>query len=208
MTDFLFHSIIQNIPRTGKRLMVLAAALGAGALCSAQAKPAANPAPDVLVLTNGDTLHGKLVNVIGGKVTFHSDPLGDVSLTWDKIKELHSANAFAVLDSRAKPPKRHGKIPIPTGTVDATTEGLTVQPVTGPALAPIPLKNAQFVMEQATLDKQINRSPGFFTGWNGAATAGATLVTASTNQYTVSGAVSLVRTVPTVPWLNPRNRTS
>ena len=63
-------------------------------------------------------------------------------------------------------------------------------------------------MDSATLDKQLNHEPGFFTGWNGAATAGATLVSATQNQYTVSGSVGLVRVVPTVPWLDPRNRTS
>ena len=48
------------------------------------------PLPDTLVLSNGDTLHGKLVEEAGGTVTFHCDPLGDVKLTWDKIKELHA----------------------------------------------------------------------------------------------------------------------
>ena len=204
MTDSLFRLSRKAI----FHLAALAAVLCTCALCSAQAKPAANPAPDVLVLSNGDTLHGKLINAIGGKVTFHSDPLGDVSLPWDKIKELHAAEPFAVLDSRAKPPKRHGKVPIPEGTIEANSEEVTLQTENGPPLPPIPLKNAQFIMDAATLDKQINRSPGFLAGWNGAATAGATLVSASTNQYTFAGAVSLARVVPTVPWLNPRNRTS
>ena len=39
-------------------------------------------------------------------------------------------------------------------------------------------------------------------------TAGATLVTATQNQYTFSGAIGLVRVVPTVSWLDPRDRTS
>jgi hypothetical protein len=63
-------------------------------------------------------------------------------------------------------------------------------------------------VDQATLDKQMNHEPGFRSGWNGAATAGATLVTATQNQYTFSGGIGLVRTVPTVTWINPRNRTS
>ena len=53
-------------------------------------KSAPNPAPDVLVLSNGDTLHGKFVSETAGKVTFHSDPLGDISVSWDKIKEMHA----------------------------------------------------------------------------------------------------------------------
>lgn len=205
--DFSARSAGQALKRAA-HMAAAAAALGAGVFCAAQAKPAANPAPDVLVLTNGDTLHGKFVNEIGGKVTFHSDPLGDLSVPWDKIKELHTSERLAVLDSRVKPQGRHGKVGIATGTVEANSEAVTLQPESGPPLAPIPLKNAQFIMDAATLEKQINKNPGFFTGWNGSATMGATLVTAAENQYTVSGAVGLVRVVPTVPWLNPRNRTS
>jgi hypothetical protein len=63
-------------------------------------------------------------------------------------------------------------------------------------------------MDKATLDKQLYHHPGFFTGWNGAATAGTAIVAATQNQYTFSGGVGLVRVVPTASWLSPRNRTS
>jgi hypothetical protein len=188
------------------------AAVGAGTLCAAQAapapKPTPNPAPDVLILSNGDTLHGKFVSEIGGKVTFHSDPLGDVSIGWDKVKELHATEPFAVFDSRVKPTGRRGKVQFSSGPIEANSEAVVVHPETGVTIPPIPIKNAEFIMDQATLDKEINHEPGFFTGWNGAATAGATLVTSAENQYTVSGAVGLVRAIPTVPWLPARNRTS
>src|ERR1017187_10908771 len=69
--------------------LLLAIALTGHLTSYAQSAPAA---PDVLVLSDGDTLHGKFVNEIGGKVTFPTDSLGDVSLTWDKIKELHSTD--------------------------------------------------------------------------------------------------------------------
>jgi hypothetical protein len=63
-------------------------------------------------------------------------------------------------------------------------------------------------MDKATLDKQLFHHPGFFSGWNGAATAGASIVSATQNQYAFSGAVDLVRVVPTASWLSPHNRTS
>jgi hypothetical protein len=50
--------------------------------------------------------------------------------------------------------------------------------------------------------------PSFFSGWNGGANAGATVVAATQNQYAFSGSLGLVRVVPTVSWLDPRNRTS
>src|ERR1700722_19326131 len=103
------------------QVFILAITLSAAALCIAQTKPTApvtNPEPDVLVLSNGDTLHGKFVSEVGVKVTFHSDALGDISLSWDKIKELHATEQFGVLNQtialRGK--KRHVQIPV--GAVD------------------------------------------------------------------------------------------
>lgn len=58
------------------------------------------------------------------------------------------------------------------------------------------------------MNKDVFHEPGFFSGWNGAASAGASIVTATENQYTFSGGIGLVKQVPTVNWLQPRNRTS
>ncbi len=169
---------------------------------------AAAAAPDVLVLINGDTLRGKLVSEVGGKVTFHSDPLGDISLDWDKIKELHTSRSFAVLNKNVKIFGKKNAASIPTGTIEMTNQSLTLHTGNAPAPAPIPVVDAQYIMDKAALDKQLYHHPGFFTGWNGAATAGASVVAATQNQYAFSGAIGLVRVVPTVTWLSPRNRTS
>jgi len=193
------------------RIAMPAVALGAAALCAAQSKPAApvtNPAPDELVLSNGDTLHGKFVSAVAGKVTFHSEPLGDISLSWDKIKELHATEQFGVLSSTVKLRGKKDAGQIPVGTLDVADQAVTVHPGDATASAPIPVKDAQYITDEATLNKQVNRQPSFLAGWNGPATAGATLVTATQNQYTFSGAIGLVRVVPTVSWLNPRDRTS
>ena len=90
------------------------------------AKPAADaPAPDTLVLSNGDTLHGKLVEEAGGTVTFHCDPLGDVKLTWDKIKELHAGENFAVLNAQTKNRGRKAAEKLPAGSIDVANGALT-----------------------------------------------------------------------------------
>jgi Protein of unknown function, DUF481 len=171
------------------------------------AQTAAAP-PDVLVLSNGDTLHGKFVNAIDGKVTFHCDPLGDVVLEWDKIKELHTGGDFAVFDKTVKINGKKGAAKLPTGTIEVANKSLTLHTEGAAAPPPIPVGNAEFIMDKATLDKQLYHHPGFFQGWNGAATAGASLVSATQNSYAFSGAIDLVRTVPTATWLAPRNRTS
>jgi len=182
--------------------------LGTAFACSAKAesdkKPSAPP-PDVLVLSDGDTLHGKFVNEIGGKVTFHTDSLGDVTLTWDKIKELHTTQKFGVLQQTAALGGKHAAAKIPTGTLDVTDGKLTVNAEGAPSA--VPVAKAQYVMDESVLRKQVYSAPGFFSGWNGAATAGATVVSATSDQYTFSGALNLVRTVPVAPWLDPKNKT-
>jgi hypothetical protein len=176
--------------------------------CVAQDKKP-DAAPDTLVLSNGDTLHGKLVQEVGGTVTFHSDPLGDLTIKWSAIKELHAGGSFAVLNSDMKHRGRKAMAQLPEGSIDATGDSVSLQPTNqATAPAPIPTKNAEVIVTSAELDKQLHHEPGFFTGWNGAATAGATLVTATQNQYQVSGSVGVVRVVPTVSWLDSRNRTS
>ena len=187
------------------RLLLLALISSAALTLSSQTNPAADP--DVLVLSNGDTLHGKFVSAIQGKITFHSDPLGDVSIEWDKVKELHTAQKFAVVDKTVKLHGRKNTGAIPEGTIDVKNQKLTVKADQGEAREPIPVKDAPYVMDVATLDRQINHKPSLLSGWEGAATAGATLVSATQNQYTVSGGIGLARTIPTVAWLNPRNRT-
>ncbi len=196
------------------RLVIFATALSMIAVCTAQGqpdpdkKPAPNPAPGVLVLSNGDTLHGKFVSETAGKVTFHSELLGDISVSWDKIKEMHVTGRFGVLNSAVKVGHRKGAGKIPVGSLDVADQAVTVREENVPPIAPIPVKDAEYIMDEATLNKQVYHQPSFFAGWNGPVTGGATLVTATQNQYTVSGAIGLVRVVPTVSWLNPRDRTS
>lgn len=188
--------------------VVLAAGLGTTLTCAAQTKPAPNSAPDVLVLSNGDTLHGKFVDAIHGKVTFHSAPLGDITLDWDKIKELHTGQNVAVIDKSVKLHGRKNEGKIPAGTVEVANKAVTVQPESGPALQPIQEENVPYMLDEATLNKQIHHTPGFLEGWNGPVTAAATIVSATQKQYAFSGAVGLVRTVPTATWLNLRHRDS
>jgi hypothetical protein len=168
--------------------------------------------PDVIVFTNGDQLSGKFVNEIAGKITFHSDIVGDITTTWDKVKELHTGQTVAVVEQGVK--FVHHRIPdtVAVGTISVADQQITMvqlQPGTHYISAqPIPVKSAQYIVDQGTLNKQLRGEPGFFHAWNGTATAGLTLVQATQNQYTFNAAVALQRLVPTVSWLDPRNRTT
>lgn len=196
------------LPRPWRFAPVLLLALAIPLLrCAAQDKKAAPT--DVLLLSDGDTLHGTFVQVADGTVTFHTASLGDVKVAWNKIQSLQVSGNFAVLSSKQKLRGKNAIAHLPEGSLNITGQSVSVHPTNAqPAPPPIPTKEAQFIIDSATLNKQLYHEPGFLKGWNGAATAGATLVSATQNQYTVTGSVGLERVVPTVSWLDSRNRTS
>ncbi|MFZ0662622.1 MAG: DUF481 domain-containing protein [Acidobacteriaceae bacterium] len=180
-----------------------AAPSGTGA---AQAQPAG--APDLLILANGDRISGTFVREVAGEVVFHDDILGDITVPWSKIRELHTQTKVAVLEKGVS--VRHGQLPanLPQGSVAIANGMVTVHPENNAIIAPIPLANAQYIIDQATLHKQIFGHPSFTQGWNGGATIGLTVVQATQNQFSFAGSLGLVRVVPTASWLDPRNRTS
>lgn len=164
--------------------------------------------PDVIVFTNGDRLTGTFIREAGGTVLFHSDVLGDVSIPWSKIREMHAHENMAVLSTNVTP--HHGKQSriLPVGTLSVSGDMITVHPANHAMIQPIPVKNAQYIMDRITLEKQLFGRPGIFAGWNGAFTGGATIVDATQKQRTYNVSVALLRQVPTLAWLRTRNRTT
>jgi hypothetical protein len=189
-------------------LFIPAPAAHANAPNPAAGKKKETAPPDRIVFTNGDELSGTFEREVAGTVTFHSDILGEINVPWSKIKELRTKTPMAVLDKNVTP--RRGKVPqhLPEGTLTVSDDMITVHPPDNAMIKPIPVKNAQYILDRTTLDKQIYGRPGFFAGWNGSATAGATIVQATQKQYTFNGAVALVRQVPTLSWLDTSNRTT
>lgn len=166
------------------------------------------PPPDVIVLSDGDRIFGTFVREVGGKVTFHSAILGDLVIPWANVKELHTRTVMAILDKNTIP--RRGKLPtnLPQGTLSIEDNLITVHPQNNAMIEPIPVASAEYILDDATLQKQVLGHPSFFAGWNGAATAGGTIVHATQRQYTVTAGVTLMRVVPTVSFLDPNNRTT
>lgn len=176
--------------------------------CLAQNRTKDDAAPDELVLNNGDTLHGELVDVIDGEVTFETEGAGDITLPWNKIKELRTSRNFAVLSKNSGLRTREQQGAIPAGTLVMEDQQITVHASGAPPLAAIPVGRTQYVIAASQLEKEATSHPSILAGWGGAATAGATIVTATQNQYTFSGSLGLIRVVPSVAWLARRNRTA
>ncbi len=176
---------------------------------AAPAKPAAAPPTDVLIFLNGDRLTGKLDSVTAGNVVFKSDMAGTLTISIDKIKELKSGAQFALLRKGDMPGKTH----VPEGSVAVAEGKLTLTPAADtpaanepPAVAPA--SDVNYLIDRASFDKQVSQHAGFLTGWSGKITGGANIERSTTTGTTFNVGLSLVRAIPTVPWMLPRNRTT
>ena len=130
-----------------------------------------------------------------------------MTVTWDKIKSIRSSQQFAVIQQGQHITRKTPDAEVVQGKVEVQDDLVKVAPATG-APKEIPVKSAQYMIDEDTYGKEIKRSPGFLYGWNGAVTAGATLVQATQNSRNFTGQAALVRTIPSVAWLDPRTRTT
>src|SRR3984957_5142711 len=124
--------------------LVLPTVLGLASVLSplhAQTAAPAAAAPDVIVFTNGDQLTGKLLREVNGSVTFHSDIAGDVTVTWDKIKSIHSGQQFAVVQQGQHVTRKTADADIAQGAVQVQDDAVKVAS-TGGTTKDIPVKNA------------------------------------------------------------------
>lgn len=196
----LFHSrrsrdFVRSVMTAGVVAMLVPLA------CGAQDKPASTP--DVIVFKNGDQLTGKLERSVGTDITFKSDAVGEVTIPMDKVKELRSSSNFVVLQKNEKitrQAKQAGTLALEDSTLTETIPGVSPQT--------IPTKNVAYVVDGATYNKELNGNPGFFHGWNGAITGGATVLQSSSYGQTLTAGISLIRAIPSVPYLPPRTRTT
>jgi hypothetical protein len=188
-----------------RELLFLALATASiSSLAHAQAKPSApKPLPDVIVFTNGDQLTGTLERGVGNSIVFKSDMAGEITVSLDKIKELHSSGSFAVL-RKDIPVSRKTVTP---GTVIYGDGKLTVaEPAGAPEI--VPASQIGYIIDQPTYDKELEKKAGPGYGWNGAVNGGATVVRSTDYGETYTAGLSLARAIPAVSFLPARNRST
>lgn len=162
------------------------------------------PEPDVLIFVNGDQLTGKLTHSTGDSVSFHSDMAGDITVSWSKVKELRSNRQFVVLGKDAHWKWRNAQ-KVPSGSIKVLDNKIEL---TGKQeIQTMPIKSTADVLDVDTFNREARRDTNFFHNWKGAATLGVTTIQATQNNYTYTAGASLVRNMPTVDYLPPRNRT-
>jgi hypothetical protein len=186
----------------------------APAQTTAPAKPTP-PAPDVLIFTNGDQLTGHVTGAVGGSLNFKSDMAGALSIPFEKVKELRSGEKpaqFAVLKKgvpvNKSTPAPEGTVRIAGGDILVARDGAASNPDAASESVSIPVAQINVIVPRADFDKEVSGRHSLREGWNGVLTAGATLVRSTTSATTFTAAANLVRSLPTVGWLPPRNRTA
>jgi hypothetical protein len=189
-------------------LVLIAATAFTTPLAQAQATPPApKPPPDVIVFTNGDQLTGTFERGIGDSVVFKSDMAGEITVPLAKIKELRTSGSFAVLrkDQPIKSLAAARKIaPAPIAYADGTLS------VAHPSAAPETIPTAQIanIIDAATYTRETTGKSGPFAGWTGALNGGATIVRSTDYGETLTAGIAMVRAMPTVSFLPPRDKTS
>ncbi|MDP9050910.1 MAG: DUF481 domain-containing protein [Acidobacteriota bacterium] len=182
------------------------AVMTASALSTASAQSPIVPKPtaDVVVFSNGDQLTGTLVSGSGNSIVFKSDMAGEINISLDKVKELHTSGTFAVL-RRDQPIKKTAQArAIVPATISYSDAILTVDRPAAPEI--IPEAQIANIVDQASFTKEINHG-NFFRGWNGAINGGATVVRSTDYGETLTAGIALVRTAPSVTFLPARDRT-
>ena len=185
-------------------MFLTAAAVSIPSRAAAEDKPTIpKPAADVIVFTNGDQLSGTLERGVGNSVVFKSEMAGEITVSLDKVKELRSSGSFAVLRKSVADSRRT----VVPGTLIYADGTLTVAaPISSPEL--VPQKDIAYIIDQPTYDMELEKKPGPLYGWNGTINGGATIVRSTDNGSTYTAGIALIRAIPAVPYLAPRNRTS
>lgn len=169
------------------------------------AQQPAKPAPDTLILKDGERLIGHFTRATDKEIVFKSDLAGEVTVKWADVTELHTGKV-AVIPKEEKMSRKQIVASAPEGSISATGETITVTPATGPTRT-VPVANTERVLDAATFEKDVARSPGFFEDWNGTLTGGVSLVEATQNSESFTTGIALVRAVPPENWLEKRSRT-
>ncbi|HZS56340.1 MAG TPA: DUF481 domain-containing protein [Bryobacteraceae bacterium] len=164
--------------------------------------PAADP--DVLILTDGEKLIGQMESATDASLVFKSNLIGEVTMEWAKVQELHSSQAFAAIPKNLKPLKKENTA-VGHGTLDATNHQLAIKSAQG-APQTMPVGDIGNIVPEAEYQKAFRRS-SLIKGWKGGLTAGLSLTEATQNNHTYTAAASFVRSVPAEDWLNLRRRT-
>ncbi len=184
----------------------IAAAFACLALAARADAPQQKKQSDEVIFSNGERLIGQLERSDNDTLTFKSEVAGEVKVAWSKVKELHSPSLFVVIPKGFEFGRKRDNLDrIPEGHIAIEANKIRVAGSGGQQ--DFALNQTGFVVDQPTYEKSLER-PDIFADWKGSASAGIALVLATEDNKTYTSGVSLVRAIPTEPWMKPENRTT
>ncbi len=163
--------------------------------------------PDTITFNDGEQLAGKLISVLGGNVTFHSDILGNVTVPLEKVKTLNTAHPFAAVEKDQRVTRKTAVEQIPVGSIVLKNDSLNVSPPNAQEKS-FPASQLASLLDAATFHREIQNESDLLYGWGGSITLGASLVDATNSAQTYTGAIALIRSIPTTAWLPPASKTT
>jgi hypothetical protein len=162
---------------------------------------------DTITFTDGEQLAGKLISVLGGNVTFHSDILGNVTVPLEKVKMLNTSHPFAAVEKNQRVTRKTAVEQIPVGSIALKNNSVSVSRSHAEEKS-IPESQVASLVDAATFHREIQSESDLLYGWAGSITLGASLVEATNSAQTYTGSVALVRSIPTIAWLPPASKTT
>ena len=120
--------------------LLLVSSLSTAGAAKKPSKAAAKKPPqpkEVLIFNNGDRITGTLLNSTGTKIKFDSEVAGQITVPLDKIKELKSDRAFAIVPKEPKKFKK--REPVFEGTIQLGGKGIIITRVAPQTVAPAPV---------------------------------------------------------------------
>jgi hypothetical protein len=163
--------------------------------------------PDTITFSDGEQLAGKLISVLGGTVTFHSEILGNVTVPLEKVKTLNTAHPFAVVEKNQHVTRKTAGEQIPVGSIALKNNSVNVSPRNAEEKS-FPANQIASVLDAGSFHREIQSESDFLYGWAGSITLGASLVDATNSAQTYTGSVALTRSIPTIAWLPPASKTT
>jgi Protein of unknown function, DUF481 len=171
------------------------------------ANPAYAQTTDTITFNDGEQLAGKLISVLGGNVTFHSEILGNVTVPLEKVKTLNTAQPFAAVEKNQRVTRKSAVERIPVGSIALKNNSVSVSPPHAEEKS-FPSSQIGSLVDAATFHREIQSESDFLYGWAGSITLGASVVDATNSAQTYTGSVALIRTIPTIAWLPPASKTT
>jgi Protein of unknown function, DUF481 len=163
--------------------------------------------PDVLISTSGEKFVGELESATAAEVTFKSQAAGEITVSWSKVKELHSTRRFVVIPKNVKISGGEDVKRIPEGAISADNKRIEIKPAPQAAARTVSIADSGHVVDEKSFQRSF-KSPGFFGGWSPSISAGTSMVFATQHDRTVDSEVTLTRVVPDVDWRNTSDRTT